>query len=102
MHAFTHIGLQQTWLVPDTLLKSCSNQGVCSRVTSLAEESLLKVKERNRAHAVFTEFGERNDCVLLYLMGARHCGVKVSPVDTGHSTIQTELNGTSYGCSGIE
>ena len=67
-----------------------------------AEESQHKVEERNREHTVFTEFGRRNDCVWEHLMGARQCRVKVSPVDTGHSTIQTEQNGTSYGCSGIE
>lgn len=61
-------------------------------MTSPAEESPLKVKESKRAHSVFTEFGERNDCVVLYLMGARQCRVKVSPVDTGaqHNTDRAE------------
>lgn len=56
------------------------------------EESLPEVKERNRTDTVFTEFGEMSDCVLLYLMGAWQCRVKVNPVDTGaqHNTDRAE------------
>lgn len=56
-----------SWLVLDALRRWNewqSSQGAHHRGKTPAEESWLKVKENNRAHTVFTEFGGRNDCVL--------------------------------------